>query len=773
MKTAVLIMSCDKYQDLWQPFFTLYNKYWKHDYKTYIGTETKECKYATTIKTQGVWSKRVREALEQIDSEYIIFLLDDFFFHREVDQTRIEYVLSQFDKETASVNLEQAYDEQDIESTLKGFKLRQNKRPYLNSCQPTIWNRKKLIERLQKDQTPHEWELSTVDSPYKHYINAEELVFDIGYYKERKPWCVVQGKWAVECRDLFKRENIDVDFNQRGFFDMKLSIIIPYYKTKEATEKLLDKLCPQLTKEVEVILVDDGCNESFKHDIRVIHQENGGVSKARNKGLDLAQGEYIAFIDSDDMISDDYVAKILDKTKEEWDYCFMSWEYNGGNQVIITDTPPTWNTSVWNCVYKKTLIGNVRFNEKKQIAEDTEFNLNVRKGKKANITDIMYYYHSGREDSLTTKYSKGELKAEVEEVVQAQIIIYRSFLSILGGIETAVYNACNVLKDNYDIVFVYDNIDYKQLKRLSKLVRCVKNTGQKFVCETYLSYGFNPREILSNVTSTKNRYIQQICCDVEAVNFRFIKPDKINIFTADSKASAKTFTKVYPQYQCGVLHNLFDIPEPKRVLNLMSATRLSWEKGYVRMKKIAKRMNELGIPFEWTVFTNDKPDEEIDGFIFRTPRLNVTDYMGNKDYGFQLSETESWGCTVTEFLESGVPVICTDYASAPEQVEDGVNGYILKRDMSNMDEVIHKMYNNNLKGFKHKKKYSKEEWFDILGEGKKTTYIPTPDIDLVEIQALQDYYDTQLEKHIKTGEVYLVCSDRADKITKMNYAKLY
>src|SRR5574344_2460467 len=113
---------------------------------------------------------------------------------------------------------------------------------------------------------------------------------------------------------------------------IKLSIIIPYYKTLELTKKLLDTLVPQLTKECECILIDDGCNELEldKYPITVIHKENGGVSKARNTGIDKATGEYIVFIDSDDMIKSNYIETILNKIKStKFDYCLFSWEAVG------------------------------------------------------------------------------------------------------------------------------------------------------------------------------------------------------------------------------------------------------------------------------------------------------------------------------------------------------------------------------------------------------------------------------------------------------------
>jgi glycosyltransferase involved in cell wall biosynthesis len=598
----------------------------------------------------------------------------------------------------------------------------------LNSCQPSIHDRLKLIERLQQDQTAWEWELTEVDSPYEFYINTDKLIIDIGYYEDRKPWGIVQGKWASEVEEIFNKENIKIDYNERGFIDksyLKLSIIIPYYKTLQLTENLMEVLLPQLTPEVEVILIDDGCNETHldKLPIKVIHQKNGGVCKARNVGIDNAKGKYIAFIDSDDLISKDYIQKILNKIDTEtFDYCYMSWEAIGTSKekFIIRDIPLAWNTAVWKCIYKRTMIGKTRFNEKIQIAEEKGFNTKCVKGKRANIEDILYYYNNGRQGSLINRYSKGEIErvedVSSKEVITAQVIIYRSYLSLIGGIETAIYNACNMLKDKYNVMFIYDSADENQITRLSKLVQCVQITNQNFICKTFINYGLNPQ---TPCHIQSEQYVQQICCDMIAVNYYYTPQAHITKYTADSQGSADTLNELFPHLNCTVLHNLFDLPKPKKMLHLMTASRLSWEKGYGRMKSMAKRMIEKGIPFIWTVFTNEKPDEDIDGMIFMKPRLNVQDYMLGQDYGLQLSNTESWGCTITEFLERGTPVICTNYRSSKEQVDDGVNGYILDLDLKNLDEVIDNMYNNNLKGFKYIKKDNIKEWTDLIGNYKK------------------------------------------------------
>lgn len=187
---------------------------------------------------------------------------------------------------------------------------------------------------------------------------------------------------------------------------INLSIIIPTYNRNESLIKLLQLLQSQITNEVEVIVVDDHSDNELKLEfpdwlkyIR-LEENSGGASVPRNVGLDNAKGKYICFIDADDMVSDDYIQTILDKTKEDWDYCYISWKCST-HSVIIKDEPPTWNCCVWNCIYKRELIGNERFKPELKMAEDYDFNQRARKGKKANIIKILYYYNEDTPNSLT------------------------------------------------------------------------------------------------------------------------------------------------------------------------------------------------------------------------------------------------------------------------------------------------------------------------------------------------------------------------------------
>ena len=187
---------------------------------------------------------------------------------------------------------------------------------------------------------------------------------------------------------------------------MILSIIIPTYNRNEKLIKLLQTLQLQMQDNVEVIVVDDHSDKPLKLEFPswltyiYLPENSGGASVPRNVGLDIAKGKFITFIDSDDMVKPHYIKSILSKIRyEDFDYCYFSWECNT-HKVIIRNEPPGWNCCVWNCVYKKERIGNTRFRPDLKIAEDYYFNLEVRRGIRANIPDILYYYEEFSPDSL-------------------------------------------------------------------------------------------------------------------------------------------------------------------------------------------------------------------------------------------------------------------------------------------------------------------------------------------------------------------------------------
>lgn len=107
---------------------------------------------------------------------------------------------------------------------------------------------------------------------------------------------------------------------------IKLSIIIPVFNVEKYVQTCLDSVIEQSFRDFEVIVVDDGstdgspaiCDAAAKQDGRicVIHQQNGGLSAARNAGLDIARGEWIGFLDSDDFIMPDMYEKLMDAAEK-------------------------------------------------------------------------------------------------------------------------------------------------------------------------------------------------------------------------------------------------------------------------------------------------------------------------------------------------------------------------------------------------------------------------------------------------------------------------
>lgn len=204
---SVLVLSCDKYEPCWKPFFTLLDKYWSNHPYVHLVTETKKCKYCETINVDSdIWSKRFLEALRKIKNEYVLVMLDDFFIRDYVDTDRINDI--EFTDDIICYNFELEYREPALK--LREWDVQKNNQVYLNSCQPTLWNKKKLMQRLYCDLNPQEWELCKVDSPYIHFINNQDFIIDIGYRHQDLSvgWGITRGRIAKECKEFLEKEGL-------------------------------------------------------------------------------------------------------------------------------------------------------------------------------------------------------------------------------------------------------------------------------------------------------------------------------------------------------------------------------------------------------------------------------------------------------------------------------------------------------------------------------------------------------------------------------------
>ncbi|MGN0550986.1 MAG: glycosyltransferase family 2 protein [Acutalibacteraceae bacterium] len=213
-----------------------------------------------------------------------------------------------------------------------------------------------------------------------------------------------------------------------------ISVIVPIYKVEKYLKRCVDSILNQTYKNLEIILVDDGspdncprmCDEYAEKDdrIKVIHKENGGLSDARNKGIDIANGEYLAFIDSDDFVSEDYIEKLYDAIlKGDADLSMCSFIYVDEQGAILSDKRnhnPMVDTVLcakevleyfyrengwyyvvaWNKLYKKELFNDVRFPYGKVHEDQYVFHHIISKCSRVSVISSRLVYYSQRQDSI-------------------------------------------------------------------------------------------------------------------------------------------------------------------------------------------------------------------------------------------------------------------------------------------------------------------------------------------------------------------------------------
>ena len=393
---SIIMMSCDKYKCLAPAFDACMDRYYPNHPSIHH------------IFGEDIWSKRLREGLEYIIDDYVLVMLDDMLIRQPVNEELIEDALKVLENnpDVAVVNFEKNYREA-LPFSENWLKQKDNQM-YLHSCQPSLWRRAALIDNLKRDEDAWSWEMTWVNNSWTYLINKDVDIIDIGRTNDLN-WGVSRGRLTPEFKRFLEYEDLFSNEIQDFFEPVKISIITPYYKTPTQTKHLADVLEPQLDDDVEWIIIDDGCHEAILDSLKakVIHLDNNssGGSVPRNVGLDNARGKYILFVDSDDCVTKDYIKTIKEKIKsEDFDYCYFGWE-SPHFSIIIEDQPPEWNCSIWNCIYKRSLIGDIRFDPNLRIGEDLKFNKEVRKGKYTHIKKILYYYND-TPNSLIKRGSK-------------------------------------------------------------------------------------------------------------------------------------------------------------------------------------------------------------------------------------------------------------------------------------------------------------------------------------------------------------------------------
>lgn len=244
--------------------------------------------------------------------------------------------------------------------------------------------------------------------------------------------------------------NMVINKNKKSYEIVKndlISIIVPVYNVKKYLERCVESLCKQTYDNIEILLIDDGstdgskliCDKYASNDkrIKVLHINNSGVSKARNIGLENANGSYITFVDADDYVSETYIEKMYKLCIEEksdigiigiieFDEATNKKNDSGKSLEFTTNSIEALEEmlneryyfgSVWGKIYNSELWKGMYFNEKTSIGEDLEILYKIfLKSKMVSINthERLYYYTKNRNNSATNSEYNDKWKKEIE-----------------------------------------------------------------------------------------------------------------------------------------------------------------------------------------------------------------------------------------------------------------------------------------------------------------------------------------------------------------------
>lgn len=246
---TVMVCSCDKYSDLWSPFFTLFHVYWPEcPYPIVLNTESKaymredmkiRC-FAPYKEGETVpYGKRMKDCLATVETPYVLLMLDDFFLRDAVNQEKLDQTIGwlETNADVACFNFDCVQDEYDVaDGRFEGYKRRSKYGDYRFNMQAGIW-RTEVLKNAWKDfESPWQWEVFGNMRSWSNKINmyclldGKESPIDYGK-KKGLTWGVVRGQWVVEdVAALFEKHGIYVDFSIRG----------EYVESKERVENSRD-----------------------------------------------------------------------------------------------------------------------------------------------------------------------------------------------------------------------------------------------------------------------------------------------------------------------------------------------------------------------------------------------------------------------------------------------------------------------------------------------------------------------------------------------------
>ncbi|MCL5129858.1 hypothetical protein [Algibacter sp. L4_22] len=266
---SILVNTCDKFEDCWDPFFKLFSIYWP-DYKgkIYLNTEYKNYTYGelniiplkvAEEKQDGhliTWSECLIRALNKIDTDFVLYMQEDYFLKDNVKNDIVnEYAqLMSKHEDIACIHLtDQGLISKESEQKYKGLNPVKLNQRYRVSCQAALWKKEILFKHLRSYENA--WE-------FEEFGSQRSAIYNDDFYSVDKNWIklnhfeiipyvftgIIQGRWFEEIIPLFKKHNIDMDYSIRGFVNDRQSK--PF---KNRVEYRLKKIPKILKNQIELL----------------------------------------------------------------------------------------------------------------------------------------------------------------------------------------------------------------------------------------------------------------------------------------------------------------------------------------------------------------------------------------------------------------------------------------------------------------------------------------------------------------------------------------
>ena len=334
---------------------------------------------------------------------------------------------------------------------------------------------------------------------------------------------------------LYKQRKRRYILFRGGVVAKMISIIVPVYKTEDYIEECIRSILQQTYKEFELILVDDGspdrsgqiCDKYAKNDsrIKVIHKENQGVSAARNNGLDLASGEYVCFIDSDDYVDKDYIRILAEGITQGG---LSSCKMNVTGEAILSDhkdylQPDQAQISCLSAngmggviagkLYDLSIINanSLRFEQDISICEDLLFAVQYLKYATGYVVwnhSSLYYYRPNQEGAVKRRFRQHSNYSESE--LSEIIALERCYNYLYPHDQVKMAWKSRMVKAAVNTIRVMEANQIKDVDREKCLLKLIRKNVILCMRSKYLAFSSKISILLCSVSPVLEHMIRNM-----------------------------------------------------------------------------------------------------------------------------------------------------------------------------------------------------------------------------------------------------------------------